>query len=82
MTSISDADKRRSFDDDFGKEENNSDSDVDDKGGLFPNDIIGDVRKEHDFLSVPFFCSKRHIVSSLHYVKVDNYVSFLCDEES
>ena len=36
FTSISDADKRRSFDDDFGEEEKNSDSDVDDKGGIFP----------------------------------------------
>ena len=36
LTSIYDSDKRRSFDDDFGEEEKNSDSDVDDKGGIFP----------------------------------------------
>ena len=36
LTSISDAKKRRDPDNNFGKENNDSDSDVDDKGGLFP----------------------------------------------
>ena len=36
LTSISDADKRRVLDDNFGEEDNDSDSDVDGEGGLFP----------------------------------------------
>ena len=36
LTSISDADERRYLDDNFDKEDNGSDSGVDDEGGLFP----------------------------------------------
>ena len=36
LTSISNADERRELDEHFGEEDNDSDSDVDDEGGLFP----------------------------------------------
>ena len=36
LTSIFDADERRDLDDDFGEEDNDFDSDVDDKRGLIP----------------------------------------------
>ena len=35
LTSISDDDKRKDLDNDFGEEDNNSDSDIDDEGGSF-----------------------------------------------
>ena len=35
LTSISDTDERRDLYEDFGKEDNNSDSDIDDEGGSF-----------------------------------------------
>ena len=36
LTSISDADNRRDLDDNFGKEDDNTENDVDDEWGLFP----------------------------------------------
>ena len=36
LTSISDSDEIRDLDDNFGEEDDDYDSDVDDEGGLFP----------------------------------------------